>query len=196
MSHEYSNPLGFDAARGVPYEGPKANHFDWRMLSEEDYKVAMRYLGSPREPDLIIAPDGKPYLYRWHLQVGDKGPGMYFHVQVAGDPERPLHDHPWDNMSVILGGAGYVEMLQTAPPYGYTQRLIRITGDVIFRRASEAHRLLMPEGSKYTITQFSFGPKINEWGFWYPGGVKRNHKEVTELKDGVSVHLKNAWRAS
>src|SRR5581483_3994949 len=46
-------------------------------LSAEDYKIAMRYLHEPRDADLIIAPDGKPYLYRWHLQSGDKGPGMY-----------------------------------------------------------------------------------------------------------------------
>lgn len=169
-----------------------ADKFDWSLLEPEDHKIAMRYLGVEREPDLVIAPDGKPYLYRWHLQSGDKGPGMYFHIQVASDPERPLHDHPWDNMSVILAGAGYIEVLQSAPPYGIDLKFIRIPGDVIFRRASEAHRLLMPQDAKYTMTQFSFGPKINEWGFWYPRGVKRSHREVTELKDGVSVHVKDS----
>lgn len=164
---------------------------DWSMLTAEDERIAMRYLHERREPDLVIAPDGKPYLYRWHLQSGDKGPGMYFHIQVDSDPERPLHTHPWDNMSVILAGAGYQEILQRLPPNGDTLVFARKPGDVIFRKAKEAHRLIMPKDGLYTVTQFAFGPKINEWGFWYESGF-RHHKDVTVLKDGVSVHVKDS----
>lgn len=159
-------------------------------LSAEDYKIAMRYLHEPRDADLIIAPDGKPYLYRWHLQSGDKGPGMYFHVQVASDPERPLHDHPWDNMSTILAGS-YIEVVQKAPPSSIKLTLPRLTGDVIFRRASEAHRLILPGGVPYTMTQFAFGPKVNNWGFYYPGG-KRPYQEVTHVEGNVSTHVKES----
>lgn len=191
MANEYSNPLGFDAARGLPIAKEWTRDFDWRRLLSEDYKQAMRYLGSPRDPDLVISPDGKPYLYRWHLQSGEKGPGMYFHIQVASDPERPLHSHPWDNCSVILAG-GYIERLQVAPPYGITLSHVRTKGDVIFRTAKMAHRLILPEGVHYTMTQFSFGPKVNNWGFWYPGGIFKPYGEVTVLKDGVSVHVKDS----
>lgn len=165
--------------------------FNFDMLTNDDFQMAMRYLTSPREPDLTIAPDGLPYLYRWHLQSGDKGPGMYFHVQVASDPERPLHTHPWDNMSVILAGAGYEEHLQKLPPHGDTMVYRRKVGDVIFRQAKQAHRLIMPDHGTYTMTQFAFGPKINEWGFWHPEGFKP-YQQVTQLKDGVSVHVKGS----
>jgi hypothetical protein len=67
-------------------------------------------IGNPlRYPDLVIAPDGKPYLYRWHVFPQNAAAGVYFHIQVQSDPERPLHDHPWDNTSVILSG-GYDEL--------------------------------------------------------------------------------------
>jgi hypothetical protein len=164
--------------------------FDWNMLSAEDREIAKRYLHELREPDLVIAPDGNPYLYRWHLQSGDKGPGMYFHVQVASDPERPLHTHPWDNMSVILAGA-YLEELQHAPPSSIKLTLPRLKGDVIFRLATEAHRLVLPGGVPYTMTQFAFGPKINHWGFWYSDGFRR-WETVTSLQGNVCVHVKDS----
>lgn len=167
-----------------------ASKFNFDTLSNADFQQAMRFLHNPRDPDLVIAPDGSPYLYRWHLQSGEKGAGSYFHVQVASDPERPLHTHPWDNMSVILAG-GYIEALQESPPAGITLHHVRIPGDVIFRRASEAHRLIMPNDVRYTMTHFAFGPKINNWGFWY-GDKFRDYREVTRVKDGVSVHVKDS----
>lgn len=175
-------------------------HFDFwgRGVTEEDKEIAMRYLGSLHRPaDLVIAPkigDG-PYIYRWYIVSHDsRYGGVYFHIQVSDDPERPLHDHPWDNMSVILGGDGYREVITGFPMFKdhsehtYTRR----PGDVIFRRATEAHRLFMPRnlgGAKgYTMSQFSMGPKVREWGFWFPDGW-RPFTDVTHLKDGVSYHV-------
>lgn len=170
-----------------------ADQFPWDILSNEDFEQAMTLLGGhQREPDLIIAPDGEPYLYRWHLQRNyrpDGGCGSNMHIQVASDPERPLHDHPWDNMSVILGGAGYWEYLQKMPPRGDTMVYKRKKGDVIFRRAKEAHRLMMPDHGVYTLTQFTFGPKINKWGFWYEDGF-RPHGDVTKVEGNKSIHVK------
>ena len=165
----------------------------FEMLSREDKEIAAHYLGSlTREPDITIAPDGKPYLYRWHLLRSPRGAVfggcIYFHMQIADDPERPLHDHPWDNMSVILAG-GYLEWLQPYPPNGYIVEAARMKGDVVFRKAEAAHRLLMLEDHPYTLTQFTTGPRVREWGFWYPEGWC-NYREVTELRPGgVSVHL-------
>lgn len=171
--------------------------FDWSILTEKDHELAANILdlqirahaGYP-DPDLVIAPDGAPYIYRWHLARTDFG-GVYFHIQVANDPERPLHDHPWDNMSVILSG-GYDEILDTdpedtEPPHGYVHK--RRAGDVVFRKAEWAHRLLLPPGFRYTMTLFTFGPKRREWGFWYPDGW-RPYAAVTETHDGVSVYKK------
>ena len=161
----------------------------FRMLSPKDLAMAERYTGSlTRKPDLTIAPDGHPYLYRWLLlEKKIDGEGQcYFHMQIADDPERPLHDHPWDNMSVILSG-GYNEIYQTEPPHGSILSAKRSVGEVIFRRASTAHRLLMG-GHPYTLTQFTTGPKIHDWGFWY-GDIWVPYQQVTEqLPGGLSVH--------
>lgn len=171
-----------------------------RGVTDADKETAMRYIGSLHRPaDLVIAPklDAGPYLYRWHLVRG-QGASVYFHIQVNDDPERPLHDHPWDNMSVILGGDGYREVIDHSPwrryssPHAHT----RLPGDVIFRRAAEAHRLFMPKcvGKKpfvplgYTMSQFSTGPRVREWGFWFEGGWRSYH-DVTRQCDGVSYHV-------
>ena len=168
--------------------------FPFAMLSGHDLAVMAEYLNGLRPPDLIIAPDGNPYLYRWHIRKGAEG-CVYLHVQVADDPERPLHDHPWDNMSVILSG-GYTELMRTEPPVRTTciPAYTRKKGDVIFRKAETAHRLLMPTGALsecYTMTQFTTGPKLRNWGFWYPHGWVP-YQEVSELlPDGRSIHKPN-----
>jgi len=166
------------------------------LLTNEDFQQATTLLGGHvREPDFIIAPDGNPYLYRWYLQRNfcdnGGGCGSNMHIQVASDPERPLHDHPWDNMSVILGGAGYLEHFQKRPPHGDTLVYQRRVGDTIFRRAHEAHRLIMPEHGLYTLTQFTFGKKLKKWGFWYPDGF-RPYDTVTRQEGNVSVHVKGS----
>lgn len=170
--------------------------FDWNSIALADIELMEDYLGPaggyPRQPDLTIAPDGVPYLYRWHLTRRNKKANVYLHVQVASDPERPLHDHPWDNQSVILRG-GYKEIIATRiDPDGRPMRVERFdrqVGDVIPRVASQPHRLLLPDYYKYTITLFSTGPKVREWGFWYPTGWK-SADDVTRLIDGQSVHVK------
>lgn len=166
--------------------------FPWEILSEDDWKIAVSILGKPREPDLVIAPDGDPYIYRWYVIPHNHDANVYFHVQVASDPERPLHDHPWDNMSVILAG-GYDELVVPSHQLRYWAedecdiRQLR-KGSVVSRVAEEAHRLLLPKEFPYTMTLFSTGPKVREWGFWYPNGW-RSFKEVTvQLPDGRSIH--------
>lgn len=166
------------------------------LLTTDDYLLMGSIIGNPlRYPDLVIAPDGQPYLYRWHVARGEKA-SVYFHIQVSSDPERPLHDHPWDNMSVILSG-GYDELWDDRPWDGdhgdppsppYVTRRLR-AGMTCFRKAEEAHRLLLPECFSYTMTLFSCGPKVREWGFWYPDGW-RPYTEVTQTADGKSVHIK------
>lgn len=163
--------------------------FDWNKyaISEEDRATASVYLGSLyTPPDLVIAPLGEPYLFRWHI-IRRRGEGnVYFHIQVASDPERPLHDHPWANMSVILSG-GYDEIVQRHTPHGQIfERELR-RGDVAFREAQEAHRLILPKGISYTMTQFATGPITRKWGFWYPEGFRPYEDVVENLADGRTV---------
>lgn len=171
--------------------------FDYNILSMDDYALALKYLAgaehSIEDPDLVIAPDGEPYLYRWHLAREPEG-SIYFHIQTRSDPERPLHDHPWDNTTVMLTGR-YIELYEPAPelvPPGNSwwepiQRPVN-TGKMIFRPAKLAHRLLLPQSVPYAMTLFMTGPKVREWGFWYPDGFQPYY-DCTRTEDGVSVHI-------
>ena len=50
----------------------------FEVLSADDQRTAAKYIGSlDREPDLTIAPDGNPYLYRWFIvrSTGDNSVG-------------------------------------------------------------------------------------------------------------------------
>lgn len=165
-------------------------------MTAEDRDKAQAIIGSRREPDLVIAPDGRPYLYRWHLvpyELKNEG-GVFFHVQVNSDPERPLHDHPWDNQSVILSG-GYDEIWNPQPwlNYGYhdieehavTRKLRK--GSVTHRHASEAHRLILPKDMPYTMTLFSVGPVLRNWGFWTEQGWLGHEVLTTMTADGRSI---------
>jgi hypothetical protein len=163
--------------------------FDWYRLREEHAEIAANIIGWGREPDLVIAPDGEPYLYRWHVIRRNNRANVYFHIQVADDPERPLHDHPWDNTSVILAG-GYDELYAASdwrrrgqPPL---TRKVR-EGDVIHRKAEEAHRLLLASPLGYTMTLFSTGPKRRPWGFWFPHGWRDQREVIENLPDGRSI---------
>ena len=41
--------------------------------------------------------DGLPVLERYHVfEFSPRGPGICFHRFVSSDPDRGLHDHPWN----------------------------------------------------------------------------------------------------
>lgn len=161
---------------------------------EKDCEVASQYIGSLyRPPDLVIAPAGHgEYLFRWYVVPRNSDGNVYFHVQTASDPERPLHDHPWDNTSVILAG-GYEELICVEPdaPDAYaTYRVRRRAGDVIHRPATWAHRLILPTGALYTMSLFVTGPKVRKWGFWHEGKFTP-YTEVTVETEGKSSWKEN-----
>jgi len=162
------------------------------ILTNEDFATVRGILpGGVREPDLTIAgEDGEPYLHRWYVIPRSLEANVYLHLQVASDPERPLHDHPWDNQSVVLAG-GYDEVLEDHPPTGPRRTRKVRKGQTWTRRAEAAHRLILPEGIPYTLTLFSTGPVVRDWGFWVPNhsGTPRwlpAHDCITHTPDGVS----------
>lgn len=157
-----------------------------RILRAEDWQIASEFVNLSREPDVVIAPSGGvDYLYRWHLIPRNPHANVYFHVQIASDPERPLHDHPWDNQSVILAG-GYQEIMQDAK--GMIPHLEqRRTGQTVWRKAEVAHRLVLPPTEPYTMTLFTTGAVRRDWGFWI-GGVWYSHKDcLSHDKQGKST---------
>lgn len=159
-----------------------------RILRHEDWETALNVLGSPtRKPDLTIrSDDGSPYLHRWHVIPHHAGAAnVYFHVQVASDPERPLHDHPWDNQSVILAG-GYQEVLQEGPHLVPTLEQ-RVVGQTVWRKAEVSHRLVLPATVPYTMTLFSTGPVRRDWGFWINGTWYSHNACLDHSVEGKSV---------
>lgn len=162
------------------------------LLNNDDFTTVRGILpGGVREPDLTIAgEDGAPYLHRWYVIPRSLQANVYLHLQVASDPERPLHDHPWDNQSVILSG-GYDEVLQEHPPWEGTRTVQRRRGQTCNRRAEAAHRLILPKETPYTLTLFSTGPVVRQWGFWVPNGSGVSKwfsadECITHTPDGVS----------
>jgi hypothetical protein len=171
--------------------------FDPSILAPDDWSVYAR-LTYGRDPDVVLAPDGDPYLYRWHLVYDNSAANVFFHVQVKSDPERPLHDHPWDNHSVILSG-GYDEMYWPYSAKSESRVQVELPepmwrvcrkGDAVSRKASWAHRLILPPGVPYTMTLFTTGPKVREWGFWYPDGWHHNKRHVDDrMVNGRGVSI-------
>ena len=152
-------------------------------------RMTIDRIGGLYSPDVTIAPEGTPYLYRWYMQPNDKAQSNeMFHIQIASDPERPLHDHPWDNVSVILAGK-YDEILNICPDQMKVPITVRRNkGDIVLRYAYYAHRLVLPEGTPYVMTRFVTGPKLRDWGFWYPDGWHHNEQHVA-WRGNESIHV-------
>lgn len=163
--------------------------FDFGILSPEDYLLVTGMVDLS-QPNLIISPNGNnPYLARWHLHKGNRA-SIYLHAQVADDPYCDLHDHPSASTSLILSG-GYKEFVCNRVGDVWVPLPIPITrrpGDMIYRPAEAPHRLVLPEGSRYSLSLFMMAPGRREWGFWMDG-VWANHKDVIKTEDGVSMRL-------
>lgn len=117
-----------------------------------------------RQPDFVI---GKNYLRRWHIVPRNELRNVYLHEFRRSDDDRAFHDHPWNNMTIVLRGS-YIEHT----PDG---SFVRKAGDVVRRPADSLHRIELPEAGpgeapNWPITLFTTGPKVREWGFACPQG--------------------------
>lgn len=132
-----------------------------------------------RRPDFVIGGWENPYMLRWWLtpwsgkfrNIADedktlwqrfvsKLPGVYLHYIVRSDDDRALHDHPWRNISVLLRGS-YIE--HTIAAGGVHHRTRRNAGDIVMRRARDAHRLEIDCGPCWSL--FITGARVRHWGF-------------------------------
>lgn len=111
-----------------------------------------------RPPDFII---GDNYLRRWWVIPRNEKFNIYLHEINKSDDDRALHDHPWENTSIVLDG-GYIEIT----PEG---ERIRYAGDIVKRPATARHRLVIPDGGR-AVTLFVTGPLERVWGFHCPKG--------------------------
>lgn len=136
------------------------------------------------EPYSTIGPHTDPYMERVWLKkfTKDQPMSMRLHNIRRSDSDRALHDHPWENISVVLAG----EMIEVVPldqsqpcmqdPMKYSQ-YIRRPGDVIARKATDRHRLIIPPGQT-VWTLFIMGDYEQNWGFYDPiKGIKIPYKD-------------------
>lgn len=112
----------------------------------------------------IKGPHGEPYLERYMLaRIGGKT--FFLHRFLASDPDRGLHDHPWDlSWSLIVGG-GYKEkrlMMRDGKPWMTVRRLSAGMVNVI--RGDDFHQVVMEPG-RPAWTIFCHGPRVKKWGF-------------------------------
>lgn len=138
-------------------------------------------LHASREPDFYIGGKENPYIKRWWLTSRKpEDIAVYLHNQLRDDDDRALHDHPRDNISIILSG-GYLEHT----PEGVFNRK---AGDVVSRRAAHLHRLELHRDKHGVIVPswslFFIGVKVREWGFQCPKGWVHYTQFVDELDNG------------
>ncbi|MBI3545973.1 MAG: DUF550 domain-containing protein [Gammaproteobacteria bacterium] len=109
----------------------------------------------------INGDNGEPYLERYFL-CRFLGLQAYIHRFVASDPDRGLHDHPWDwSVSLVLAG-GYREIRSAD-----FARSLR-PGRLNIIRGTDFHRIVLTPGSE-AWTLFIHGPRTKGWGFWREG---------------------------
>lgn len=161
-----------------------------------------------RPPDFIIGGEENPYMLRWWLIPRNRNMNVYLHKILRNDADIALHDHPWDNLSIVLKGQylertlspeGLVEWLSYATKYhdkaqehdgltaarnlysahDYQQTAyVRRAGTIVFRRARTPHRLELIDG-KPCWSLFITGPNVRKWGFHLAAGW-RHYREVVD----------------
>lgn len=129
-------------------------------------KMIRAHCAGRREPDLNIGPDiGQDvYMRRWYVLPRNKYFCLYLHQFMRSDDDRALHDHPAHNLSFVFDGE-YTEHLPG------DVRLIRRAGQVVWRKATAAHRIELHAGPCWTLFVFTY--KFRGWGFlcgrgWVP----------------------------
>ena len=139
-----------------------------------------------RPRDYAIGGDIDPYMLRWWVIPRNEGCNLYLHDIRRSDDDRAGHDHPWENTSFVLEG-GYIEVLfDPAEPWREVDRVWRGPGSIVTRKATDTHRLIVPEGGR-AVSLFMTGPKVRDWGFWCPGGVWVPWQQFTGGEDGELV---------
>lgn len=127
----------------------------------------------------IIKYNDGPYLERYYLGT-IFGKRLFIHRFMASDPDRGLHDHPWEwALSLILSG-GYDELIM----YGKDIKVIKRRAFTINKFTGEKfHRVMLPDelvGKSWTL--FIHGDRDRDWGFLNYYLDEDGHIGYTEFK--------------
>lgn len=137
---------------------------------------ALAYIEAHPVPDFHVGPDDNHQLQRWFVIPRNPFNNVYLHRFLQSDDDRAMHDHPWNNKSWVLSGM-YIEHLQDG------STVTRSEGDIVERRAIEAHRVELIAGNP-AITLFFTGPIIRAWGFYCPQGWRHWSEFVSTTAGG------------
>lgn len=122
----------------------------------------------------------EPYLERYYL-FGAFGWHAYLHRFVGSDPDRGLHDHPWNRaVSLVLSG-GYDE--QRPSDGDFDQIIVRSIRPfrLNFLRGEDFHRVILRDGHP-AWTLFMHGPRVKGWGFMQAGELRSMAKDAGEFR--------------
>jgi hypothetical protein len=153
-----------------------------RLVDRVLYPWALRVMEA-RTPDYVIGDPAHPYMRRWWAIPRNRLFNIYLHEVLRSDDDRALHDHPWVNASILLGG-GYVEHQIDAG--GIERRHHRGAGSIVVRRGRCAHRLEVLPGCR-AVSLFITGPRLREWGFHCTKAGWVHWKDFTGGKNGELV---------
>lgn len=136
--------------------------FDMTQFTDQyatigDMQAWARSVITSRPADFVIDVD---YMERWYIIPRNDRANLYLHRTLRSDDDV-LHDHPWDNTSFVIDG-GYTEHTPNSV-------IDRRPGDVIHRKAEDAHKLILWHDQP-SVSLFFTGPKVREWGFHCPKG--------------------------
>lgn len=110
-----------------------------------------------RPPNFVVGDEGDPYLKRWYVLPRNPLFNIYLHHFLRSDDDRALHDHRYQNLSVLIYGS-YVEHLE-----GGARQTLK-AGDFRVRWSGKiAHRIELKETPCWTL--FVTGPCYRDWGF-------------------------------
>lgn len=143
------------------------------MIPKED-----RYFVKPWSrglPVRTICLDGEEYMRRYYV-FGQRPPGLprsyiklgwlpfavYLHEFLISDPDRDLHNHPMNAVSLILRGS-YREESYASP---YTTDIVQRVyspGRLNFITRDLYHRIQLLDDKVWTL--FVAGTREGEWGF-------------------------------
>lgn len=104
-----------------------------------------------KQPEFRIPGPDTAYLLRWEPSEALADDHVYIHRIVDSEPPEAMHDHPWENASVILAGR-YIE-------HTPERAFIREPGDVIYRAPEEQHRMELNPGET-CLTLFVTGDMV------------------------------------
>jgi hypothetical protein len=131
------------------------------MLRGVPGSVRKWFLGWVRlTPHFVVGGADSPYLKRWYVIPRNPVFNVYLHQFLRDDDDRALHDHPSDNVSILLVGS-YREHLESGSR-------VKCAGDVIRRTATMPHRIQLITKTCWTL--FITGPRKRVWGFHCPRG--------------------------